>query len=35
LSFYFLEPFAFVAAAFPLMLHGNVWEAWLGVWDAE
>jgi hypothetical protein len=31
LSFCFLEPFAFVAAAFPLMLHGSAWEAWLAV----
>jgi hypothetical protein len=31
LSFFFLEPFAFVAAAFPLMLHGSAWEAWLAM----
>jgi hypothetical protein len=31
LSFCFLEPFAFVVAAFPLMLHGSAWEAWLAV----
>jgi hypothetical protein len=31
LSFCFLEPFAFVTAAFPLMMHGSAWEAWMDV----
>jgi hypothetical protein len=31
LCFCFLESFAFVATAFPLMLHGSAWEAWLVV----
>ncbi len=31
LSFRFLEPFAFVTAAFPLMMNGSAWEAWMAV----
>jgi hypothetical protein len=31
LGFCFLESFAFVTAAFQLMMNGSAWEAWMAM----